>query len=136
MHAISGYQTHAIFHLEVTSSLLSGVDMAAGSEPMRGHHVINNGVRRALPSIINNFLTRRGTTFKDLGLNETHAVWEAHEKPLSREDLQQMDEMTVRTPQGDTHTDQNDREYGEVIEQLRTAVVTCMDSLFEEFDSG
>ena len=109
--------------------------MATGNEPMRGHHVINNGVRRALPSIIDNFLTRQGTKFNDLGLNETHSVWEAHERPLSQEDLQRMDEMTVRTPQGQTHTDQNDQEYGEVIEQLRTAVVTCMDSLFEEFDS-
>lgn len=111
--------------------------MAAGtSEPMRGHHVINNGVRRAIPSIIDNFLTRRGTIFKDSGLNETHSVWEAHERPLSPEDLQRMDEMTVTTPQGQTHTDQNDQEYGKIIEQLRTAVVTCMDSLFEEFDSG
>ena len=111
--------------------------MAAGNEPMRGHHVINNGVRRALPSIIDNFLTRRGITFRDLlGLNETHSVWKAHEQPLSPEDLQRMDEMTVSAPQNDPHTDQNDQEYGEVIKQLRTAVVTCMDSLFEEFDSG
>ena len=110
--------------------------MADVNDPIRGHHVINNGVRRALASIIDTFLMQRGKRFVDLEFNETHSVWVAHEQPLPREAIQQMDEMTVRTPKGQTHTDQNDQEYGEVMKVLRAAVVTCMDSLFEEFDSG
>ena len=109
----------------------------ADREPLRGHHVINNGVRKALPSIIDEFLKRRGKRFGDLALDEKHSnVYAAHEQPLTQADLKRIDEMTVMTPAGQQHTDQNDQEYGKVFGQLRSAVVTYMDYLLEEFESG
>ena len=74
--------------------------------------------------------------FNDLALTEAQSVWMAHERPLTHEDLKQIHQMTVMTPAKQQYTDQNDQVYGKVMEQVRAAVVTCMDLLFEEFESG
>ena len=125
-----------ILSISVCISFQESESLMAAVDPKRGHHVINNGVRKALPSIIDDFLKMKGRKFNDLALTEAQSVWMAHERPLIHEDLKQIDQMTVMTPAKQQHTDQNDQEYGKVMEQLRAAVVTCLDLLFEEFESG
>ena len=114
--------------------MLQIFDMA--EDPKRGHHVINNGVRKIIPNIIDDFLELKGKTFGDLPSKEVPSVWRAHQMPLSKDDIDKMDEMTVKTQGKEQHIDENDQVYGKVIDQLRTAVVAYMNDLFEEFDSG
>lgn len=111
----------------------------AGKDPKRGHHVINNGVRKVIPNIIDEFLRQKGKRFSDLPMKErAPCVWKAHETPLSKHDIEKIDEMTVNTPAGgnEKHNDENDQLYGKVIGQLLTAAVAYLNDLFEEFSSG
>ena len=108
-------------------------------DPKRGHHVINNGVRKVIPNIIDEFLKQKGKRFSDLPVKDcAPCVWRAHETPLSKQDIDKIDEMTVKTPASgkEEHNDENDQLYGKVIHQLLTAVVAYLNELFEEFNSG
>ena len=82
----------------------------AEKDPIRGHHVINNGVRKITPNIIDEFLKQKGKRFCDLPMKDrAPCVWRAHETPLSKYDIEKMDEMTVKTPGNEQHNDENDQ---------------------------
>lgn len=102
-------------------------------EPKRGHHVINNGVRRIIPDIINGFLEGfkatifLGNSYQELvdqniiTLDATPTLMLMLNQPLPPVVCAQIERMVADTPPGETHTDQNDEAFGGFkLELMRT----------------
>ena len=133
-------------------TLKGGVPLAVGivgliisssskKDPKKGHHVINNGVRRVLPKIIDDFIKKNQGYFRgkskyaDLKekIDASFKVRNAYEKPILREDdLAIQNKLVVYTPSNETHQEQNAQKFGAAIKELRKDVVDYMTELFEE----
>lgn len=114
-------------------------DKDKDKDPKRGHHVINNGVRRILPNIINDFLHQNAHLFHAQGfhdlvegghISQRNSVYSAHEHPLSATDDQFIQTTTVYTPEGKHHKDTNDAQFGIAMISLRVGVTHYMTNLF------
>ena len=108
-------------------------------DPKRGHHVINNGVRRIHPKIIDAFLEHNanyfdGQSFEILvehGFIEPEMnIYQSHERPFNEEDDEFIQTTVAFTPGGEIHRDINDVEYGTLTGALRVGVSHYMTSLF------
>ena len=108
-------------------------------DPKRGHHVINNGVRKILPNIIDDFLHQNAHLFHSQGFHDLvegghisrrNSVYSAHERPLSATDDQFIQTTTVYTPEGKHHEDTNDAQFGIAMISLRVGVTHYMTNLF------
>ena len=118
-----------------------GLVIASKKDPKKGHHVINNDVRRVLPKIIDDFIKKNNGYFRgkskysDLKekIGASCKVRKAYEKPLLKEDdLAIQYKLVVYTPTNETHNEQNAQKYGAAIKELRKDVVDYMTQLFEE----
>jgi hypothetical protein len=108
-------------------------------DPKRGHHVINNGVRKILPNIIDDFLHHNAHYFHSQNLTQLFqqgyistrmAVYANHEHPLTAADDLFVQSTVAFTPEGEHHVDPNDEIFGRTIATLRVAVVHYMTTLF------
>ena len=93
-------------------------------EPKRGHHVINNGVKRIFQDIIEKFFQEHkdriflGKTYEDLvndgviNKKETPNLMRSHDQLLPSDVSAQIETMVAYTPTEETHTDANDMRFG------------------------
>lgn len=109
-------------------------------DPKRGHHVINNGVRRIFPKIIDRFLhsnahyfnAQNFTQLSDQGyISQRMTVYSNHEHPFTALDDQFIQTSVAYTPEGEHHDDPNDAAYGVMVYSLQVAVIHYMSKLFE-----
>lgn len=108
-------------------------------DPKRGHHVINNGVRKVLPNIIDDFLHHNAHFFHSRGfydlvsegrITQRMSVYAAHENPLSPADDQFIQTTVVYTPEGQLHVDPNETQFGIAMLSLRVGATHYMNNLF------
>ena len=103
-------------------------------DPKRGHHVINNGVRRIHPKIIDDFLQRNADyfySFEEHGFIEPEMnIYRSHEHPFNEEDDHFIQTTVVFTPGEEIHRDINGVQYGTLTGALRVGVSHYMTSLF------
>ena len=106
--------------------LVTQASRKPSKEPKRGHHVINNGVIKIIPDIIKGFLEE----FKDkiflknsyqelveqniitLGATPKLMLMLNGDEPWPEGVCAQIEQMVASTPEGETHTDQNDEKFG------------------------
>ena len=108
-------------------------------DPKRGHHVINNGVRKVFQKIIESFLEHNahyfnGESFEEL-VQQGHIlqdmiVFQSYGHPLNEEDDHFIQNTVAFTPEGQVHAYANDIAYSAHMCALRVAVVFYMNSLF------
>ena len=107
----------------------------------RGEHVINNGVRKVLPNIIDSFLEvnvnqfQYDTTFKLLVdskcITPEMDVYKSHERPLPPTIEELIDpKMKVFVTSKDEYVDENAAVYGMAMYELTSVVVQYMSALF------
>lgn len=113
-------------------------------EPKRGHHVINNGVIKIIPDIIKRFLEVfkgeifLGNSYQELVVqniitrNVTPKLMSMlnGDEPWREGVCAQIEQMVAYTPKGETHTDQNNMEFGLFNEALIEAVVGIVYRVF------
>ena len=106
----------------------------------RGEHVINNGVRKVLPKMIDKFLEINHLRFRNKTFSELRdegfilpvmRVYQSHEVPLPRDIDLLIQGMSVQLPKGQKYEDLNSAQYGEMICSLTTVVVHYMTTLFD-----
>ena len=89
-------------------------------QPKRGHHVINNGAIKIIPCIIKICIFENvlGESYEELEKQNIITSEVAPElmrmlnQPLRQDVCNQIEQMTVYTPKGETHTDLNDEKFG------------------------
>lgn len=103
----------------------------------RGEHVINNGVRRVLPKVIDHFLHHNAHYFhaqsfeqlvQQRFLTPEMSVFASHEQPLPAAIDLRIQAMVVFIPQ---HSDPNDVVYGETVAALTVLIGHYMNCLFK-----
>ena len=108
-------------------------------EPLRGHHVINNDVRRVFPKIIDAFLEHNANYFDGQSFDQLveqgciepgMRVYRSYKHPFNEADDEFIQETVVFTPGKEVHRDANAVEYGTLIASLRVGVSHYMTSLF------
>ena len=108
-------------------------------DPKRGHHVINNGVRKVFPKIIDHFLEQNAHYFHGQDFDRlvdqghilpTMIVHRSHEHPFNVPDDEFIQTTVAFTPPGDTHRDANDVQYSTLMVALTLGVSNYMTSLF------
>ena len=111
-------------------------------EPKRGHHVINNGVIRIFRDIIERFFEEHrgliflGRSYRELveeGIineAETPILMASHDQPLPPNICHEIEMMVAYTPRGETHTDENDVNFGVSKVGLLNAVIHIVSHVF------
>lgn len=109
-------------------------------DPKKGHHVINNGVRKILPKIINDFLHHNAHYFHAQSIDQlvtqghlrmSASVYKKYKAPLQPADDNFIEVTTAYTPDGETHVDPNDMQFSIVMTSLRVAASNYMSMLFQ-----
>ena len=107
----------------------------------RGEHVINNGVRKALPKIIDKFLEFYRESFQQAKFDElinegfltrNMLVHQLHVTPLSPKIDQDIQEMTVFIGKDDHYHNANSCEFGKAMCMLTVVIVYYMTTLFDD----
>ena len=89
-------------------------------QPKRGHHVINNGVIKIIPCIIKRCIFENVFSISYEKLQKQNIItsevapelMRMFNQPLGKDVCNQIEQMTVYTPKGETHTDRNDEKFG------------------------
>ena len=106
----------------------------------KGEHVINNGVRRALPKIIDKFLIDNHRYFRNMDFKELcdmqcvtgdMNVFVKYEQPLPGPIALRIEEMIAFVPEGEQYFDQNAVVYGMAIGTLSVLIANYMSHLFK-----
>ena len=104
--------------------------------PIRGHHVINNGVRKVFGKTIETFLLWNKDIFSDRQVDDLfqhqqeHRIVQMWRHPFNKCDDTFIQETTVQTPRGETHNDENAAEYGREASGFILVVSCYMTALF------
>lgn len=109
-------------------------------EPLKGHHVINNDVRKIFRKIIDNFFEKiagcfpQNPTFTQLVaeryISRSTVVYTRYTRPFGKADDKFIDETVADTPVGQHHNDPNDVQYSVHVNVLKVAVINYMVTLF------
>ena len=102
-------------------------------DPKRGHHVINNGVRKTYRAIIEHFVKTFGCSYfhgnNYMNLVQQNLITDCviRKKPLPDETDREIENTTVYIPRGKTHTnDKNAEDFGRANAFLLFKVTTLM----------
>ena len=108
------------------------------TQPKRGHHVINNGVIKIIPSIINscifeNVLQQSYENLEKQNIITSEVAPELMRmlnQPMCKDVCAQIEQMVVYTPKGETYTDENSIGFGLFNLKLRNAVECIVSHIF------
>lgn len=108
------------------------------NDPKKGHHIINNGVRKIIPKITEMFFKKINFSCNlDYLCEEGYIESRVYKKPLEEADDEFIQSQTAFPPKSQVHIDQNDESFGKIMSILRSAVILYWASLFhrnENFD--
>ena len=142
--AASQYARKIMLSRKWRKSLKENSQRKQSNEPKRGHHVINNGVIKIIPDIIKRFLEEfqdeifLANSYQELvdqNIITPYATPKLMsmlngDEPWHEGVCAQIEQMKAYTPKGETHTDQNDKEFGVFNAALIEAVVGMVYRVF------
>ena len=117
-------------------------------EPNRGHHVLNNGLKKVFGKMLGDFVKKNHGYFqgigvlKDLiknkkaGITQKAIINMSNNTPFGSPYDEFIGDTAVYTPKGETHNDPNDKTFGYVIYVFRTSFCTYMIELFDGLTKG
>ena len=135
-----GFSAVAAKAIAATGTVLVMVAAKGGPDPKRGHHVINNGLRKVFGKMLGDFVEKNFGYFQGIKsltmlidkakmTNQT-IISMSKFKPFGEPYDDFIETTAVYTPKGKTHDDPNEEEYGKCMATFRAATCTYMTALF------